>query len=194
MIYLRTYLLNERHLSPPSELNRASCTLWNAEPGGHFTFRNQYRCLVGRQTTNHPTWSPVANKMIAEGRACRVERAVSSSAERWGRQLNSRRRSISLFVPCQEMPTANPLAEGRAFCCYGYRIDYTRSKSGSEREQRFFWLRYALSALRILTFSPFLGQRKSSVLSRSVWLRRPFLILSLRTSDQLTTSLRFVAF
>jgi len=50
----------------------------------------------------------------------------------------------------------------------------------------------ALSALRILTFSPFLGQRQSSVRARSVLLRRPFLILSLRTSDQPTTSLRFV--
>jgi len=51
----------------------------------------------------------------------------------------------------------------------------------------------ALSTLRILTFSPFLGQQ-SSVRARSVLLRRPFLILSLRTSDQPTTSLRFAAF
>jgi len=36
----------------------------------------------------------------------------------------------------------------------------------------------ALSALRILTFSPFLGQRQSSVRARSVLLRRPFLIIS----------------
>jgi len=52
----------------------------------------------------------------------------------------------------------------------------------------------ALSDLRILTFSPFLGQRQSSVRAHSVLLCRPFLILSLRTSDQLTTSLRFAAF
>jgi len=51
----------------------------------------------------------------------------------------------------------------------------------------------ALFALRIglLTFSPFLGQRQYSVRARSVLLPRPFLILSLRTSDQPTTSLRF---
>jgi len=52
----------------------------------------------------------------------------------------------------------------------------------------------ALSALRILTFSPFPGQRQSLVRARSVLQRRTFLILSLRTSDQLTTSLRFAAF
>jgi len=51
-----------------------------------------------------------------------------------------------------------------------------------------------LSALRILTFSLFLGQRQSSVRARSMLLHRPFLILSLRTSDQPTTSLRFAAF
>jgi len=52
----------------------------------------------------------------------------------------------------------------------------------------------ALSTFRILTFSPFLGQRQSSVRVHYMLLRRPFLILSLRTSDQLTTSLRFAAF
>jgi len=44
------------------------------------------------------------------------------------------------------------------------------------------------------TFSPFLGHRQSSVRARSVLLRRPFLILSLRTSDQPKTSLYFAAF
>jgi len=52
----------------------------------------------------------------------------------------------------------------------------------------------ALSALRIQTFSPFPGQRQSSVSARSVLLRRPFLILSLRTSEQVTASLRVVTF
>jgi len=52
----------------------------------------------------------------------------------------------------------------------------------------------APSALRILAFSPFLGQRQSSVCAHSVLLRRPFLILSFRTSDQPTTSLCFAAF
>jgi len=49
----------------------------------------------------------------------------------------------------------------------------------------------ALYALRILTFSPFLGQRQSLVRARSVLLHRPFLILSHRTSNQPTTSQRF---
>jgi len=49
------------------------------------------------------------------------------------------------------------------------------------------------SPLRILTFSPFLGQRQSLVRARSVLLRRPFVFNS-RPQDIRSTSQRFAAF